>query len=281
MEIITSCRRMTGWADRRIVDKETICLVPTMGFFHEGHLALMREGHRLADNLVVSLFVNPIQFGPGEDYDSYPRDLEKDKRLARENGAGVLFVPEQDELYPPGFQTEVKVTSLTGPLCGGSRPGHFDGVTTVVAKLFNLIKPHYAVFGEKDFQQLAVIRRMVADLNWDVDIVGHPVVRDSSGLALSSRNSYLDEEGRRKALELSGSLEFAAEQAGKGGADPRELEEEVRRRLNDYPGVEVEYAEIVQADTLEQTRLINDNSLMALAVRVDGVRLIDNRLLLR
>lgn len=272
---------MTGWAERRIADRETICLVPTMGFFHEGHLALMRKGCRLADNLVVSLFVNPKQFGPEEDYDSYPRDPEKDCRLARDAGAGVLFAPELNELYPPGFQTEVKVASLTSPLCGGSRPGHFDGVTTVVAKLFNLIKPHVAVFGEKDFQQLAVIRRMVVDLNWDIDIVGHPVVRDSNGLALSSRNSYLDEEGRRKARELSRSLEFAAEQAGKGEAYPKGLEEEVKRRLNEYSGVEVEYAEIVQADTLEKTQLINDNSLMALAVRVDGVRLIDNRLLLR
>ncbi len=272
---------MVEWSNSRLNNKEIICLVPTMGFFHEGHLALMRQGGKLADNLVVSLFVNPRQFGPGEDFANYPRDHKRDIRLARETGVKVLFIPDQDELYPPGFQTEVKVASLTDPLCGARRPGHFDGVTTVVAKLFNLVKPQVAVFGEKDFQQLAVIRRMVTDLNWDIEIVGHPIVRESSGLALSSRNSYLDEQGRRKALGLFNALEFAAQQARAGVTEARGLEDVVRKRLDEYGGVEVEYADIVDKDNLEKSRTIDDNSLMALAVKVDGVRLIDNRLLLR
>ncbi len=281
MEIITSSRSMTEWANSRLYSRETICLVPTMGYFHEGHLALMREGGGLADYLVVSLFVNPRQFGPTEDFEKYPRDLERDMRLARENGVDVMFIPEMVDLYPPDFQTEVRVMELSRPLCGASRPGHFDGVTTVVAKLFNLVKPHVAVFGEKDFQQLAVIRRMVADLNWDIEIAGHPVVRESSGLAMSSRNSYLDEEGHRKALSLYRALEFAAEQASGGATDPTLLEKQIKEKLAGLSGAEVDYVEIVQADTLEKSKMINHNSLLVLAVRIDGIRLIDNRMLLR
>ena len=191
MEVIRSIAGMTAESRRMRQAGRTIALVPTMGFFHEGHLQLMRFGRQHADQLVVSLFVNPIQFGPNEDLQRYPRDFDRDVRLAEQERVDVMFVPDSREMYGADFQTRIKVDQLSAPLCGRQRPGHFDGVTTVVAKLFHIVRPHCSIFGEKDLQQLAVIRRMVDDLNFDVKILGHPIVREPDGLAMSSRNSYL------------------------------------------------------------------------------------------
>ena len=220
MKIIRSPQEMTAWSKEQAVAGKTIGFVPTMGFFHEGHLALMRRAGELADQVVVSLFVNPTQFGPKEDLAAYPRDFERDRELAAGVGVDVIFAPEAGDMYPPGASTTVIVgDELTGQLCGASRPGHFAGVATVVTKLFNIVRPDLAVFGEKDFQQLAVIRRMTADLNLGVEIIGHPIVREQDGLAMSSRNAYLTPAQRPAALSLVQSLHRAREMAANGETD--------------------------------------------------------------
>src|SRR3989338_8511562 len=202
MESIRTPVEMTAWANKVLADGQTIGLVPTMGFFHEGHLCLMRKAKEKADRTVVSLFVNPIQFGANEDLSRYPRDFSRDSQLAEAEGVDVLFAPEAQAMYPPEASTREIVSGVTEGLCGAGRPGHFAGVATVVAKLFHIIKPHCAVFGKKDFQQLAVIEKMVADLNWDVEVIGHPIVREADGLAMSSRNTFLSVPERQAALCL-------------------------------------------------------------------------------
>jgi pantoate--beta-alanine ligase len=274
MEILRTAAAMTAWSNKKIINGETICLVPTMGFFHAGHLALMAAGRKLADHVVVTLFVNPIQFGENEDLDSYPHDFKRDCQLAGQEGVAVMFAPEAAEMYQPGFQTRVTVENLSLPLCGADRPGHFNGVTTVVAKLFNLVKPKFAVFGEKDFQQLAVIRRMVLDLNWDIEIIGHPIVREADGLAMSSRNSYLNAEERRTALCLSMSLKMARQLVAQGENSAAVIIAEIKNNMP--PAASVDYVSIVQADTLADSNEINQNSILALAVKIGKTRLIDN-----
>jgi pantoate--beta-alanine ligase len=279
MEIICSPGVMAAWADRVRAEGGTICLVPTMGFFHEGHLALMRKAGEIADAVVVSLFVNPMQFGVGEDLARYPRAFERDAELAAATGVAVLFAPTAEEVYPAGFRTRVSVSGLTETLCGLSRPGHFDGVTTVVAKLFHMVKPHLAVFGAKDFQQFAVIKKMVTDLNWDVGIVAHPIVREKDGLAMSSRNTYLSGAEREKALCLSRSLQLARERVAAGESNAARLREEIHQYLTAYNDVHVDYVAIVDAETLASCDEITDGSLLALAVKIGRTRLIDNTLL--
>jgi len=264
----------------------TVALVPTMGFFHEGHLALMRRAKTLADRVVVSLFVNPMQFGPKEDLASYPRDLARDRALAASAGVDALFTPTAEEMYGGGFQSKVVVSGLSLGLCGASRPGHFDGVATVVTKLFHIVAPDVAIFGEKDFQQLAVILRMVADLDFNLRIVGHPTVREADGLAMSSRNTYLSKEERQAAPCLYRSLTLAKSLAGQNGppqktVTPREIERAVTDFIEENPGFAVEYATVVDRASLAPAGKIDENSLLALAVRVNGrVRLIDNAPLL-
>lgn len=267
---------MTVWANSQIAQRKTICLVPTMGYLHDGHLALVHKGCELADHVIVSLFVNPIQFGPGEDLDSYPRSFERDVALSEKAGASVLFSPEVNEFYPDGFQTTVAVRGLTSGLCGASRPHHFDGVTTVVAKLFHTVKPHCAVFGQKDFQQLTIIKKMVSDLNWDISIVGHPIVREPDGLAMSSRNSYLDEEERLKARCLYDAIQFARKKVSAGSHNATALQEDIERRILGYDGVEIDYVSIVNAETLQECPVVDKDSVLALAVKIGGTRLIDN-----
>jgi pantoate--beta-alanine ligase len=279
MEIICSPGVMAAWADRVRAEGGTICLVPTMGFFHEGHLALMRKAGEIADAVVVSLFVNPMQFGVGEDLARYPRAFERDAELAAATGVAVLFAPTAEEVYPAGFRTRVSVSGLTETLCGLSRPGHFDGVTTVVAKLFHMVKPHLAIFGAKDFQQLAVIKKMVTDLNWDVGIVAHPIVREKDGLAMSSRNTYLSGAEREKALCLSRSLQLARQRVAAGESNAARLREEIHQYLTAYNDVHVDYVAIVDAETLASCDEITDGSLLALAVKIGRTRLIDNTLL--
>ena len=257
-----------------------VALVPTMGFFHEGHLSLMRFARESADKVAVSLFVNPTQFGPNEDLDSYPRNLEGDALLAAGAGADVLFVPRGEAMYPPGAATFVEVPSLASRLCGASRPTHFRGVCTVVAKLFLLTMPQVAVFGEKDWQQLAILRRMAEDLNFPIRIEGRPIVREADGLAMSSRNVNLDPEERAQAPFLQKGLRLVADQVQNGVRDTAVL----RAGLAEYYGANaplgaVDYLEFVDPKTLEATSLITKETLAAVAVRFSRARLIDNLLL--
>ena len=247
-----------------------------MGYFHEGHLALMRKARELADVVVVSVFVNPIQFGPQEDYGRYPRDPERDRRLAEAEGVDILFAPSVEEMYPPGFQTYVEVTELSKPLCGARRPGHFRGVTTVVLKLFNIVKPHLAVFGEKDYQQLRVIQRMVRDLNLEVEIVPHPTVREPDGLAMSSRNVYLRPEERESARSLFRALELARRRVAEGEREAARLKKELEEFISRHPYTRIDYIEFRDPETLEEKSRLEGRTLLALAVFVGKARLIDN-----
>ena len=254
----------------------TVGFVPTMGFFHEGHRSLMRAARAENDFVVLSLFVNPTQFGPTEDLAAYPRDPDGDAAVAAAEGVDVLFTPDVDEMYPGGTRTTVHVAGLTEVLCGASRPGHFDGVTTVVTKLFSIVGPCRAYFGRKDAQQLAVIRRMTADLDLPVVVVGCPLVREADGLALSSRNSYLTDEERAAATILSGALYMASEAVVRGVRDAATI----RRLLADTVAhaalVHLEYAEVVDAATLDAIDEITGDTLVALAAHVGKARLIDN-----
>ncbi|MCL6472965.1 MAG: pantoate--beta-alanine ligase [Firmicutes bacterium] len=257
-----------------------IGFVPTMGYFHEGHLTLMREAKKLADIVVVSIFINPTQFSPGEDLDEYPRDLERDRLLAKGAGVDILFVPTVAEMYPDGYATYVEVAGgITDVLCGRSRPGHFRGVATVVAKLFNIVSPDVALFGEKDWQQLAVIKRMVHDLNMDVEIVGIPTVRDEDGLAMSSRNVYLAPRERDAALILSKALKLAHDIVNGGERDPARLAKALRDLINAERQVKLEYLEICDPENLAPVDEIREPTLVAIAAKVGKARLIDNTII--
>jgi pantoate--beta-alanine ligase len=276
MRIIEKVSEMQQQADAWRREGKRIAFVPTMGYLHQGHLELLRTARRLGDLTLMSIFVNPSQFGPGEDYQSYPRDLDRDIRLATEVGTDVAFVPLPEEVYPEGYQTHVEVTGVTRNLCGRSRPVFLRGVATVVTKLFHIVKPHAAVFGEKDFQQLVTIRRMVRDLNMDVDIVGHPIVRESDGLAMSSRNVYLNAEQRRIALRLNQSLQRAQVLVDAGERRAEALLAMVKDFLTGDDGVRIDYVQLCQPETLEDVSLIDGPALLALAAWVGPARLIDN-----
>ena len=257
---------------------QRVGFVPTMGFLHEGHGALIRQSAARCDATVVSIFVNPNQFGPGEDLASYPRDLERDQSLCLETGASVLFMPEVAEIYPTGFQTHVEPGRLAEPLCGKFRPGHFRGVATVVAKLFNIVQPDLAFFGQKDYQQAVVIRRMVRDLNLPVDVAVVPTVRETDGLALSSRNTYLDEEGRKRSLALSQGLLAAKAAFDAGERKSAKLIELAKAPLAQVD--KVQYLELVDAQTLEPFKgAVNRTVALCAAVFVGSTRLIDNVIL--
>ncbi len=256
-----------------------IALVPTMGYFHEGHLSLMHKARQVCDNLVVSLFVNPTQFGPGEDLAAYPRDMDRDRSLAENAGADVLFAPDARSLYPAGFETYVVQENLPEHLCGLSRPGHFRGVTTIVAKLFHIVNPHAAVFGEKDFQQLAVIRRMVKDLDFDIEIIGQPTFREPDGLAMSSRNVRLAPHQREPALLLIQSLNHCRDEVRRGETDAGRLIHAAEQIIGAHPETTVDYIAVCDPSTLENVDTVAGPVLMALAVKVGSVRLIDNMVL--
>lgn len=267
-------------ADARVRGR-SVGLVPTMGYFHEGHLSLMRQAKKDNGFVVVSLFVNPTQFGPNEDFKSYPRDLDRDAAMAESAGADLIFNPSVEEMYPQGYSTYVDVENLTTGLCGASRPGHFRGVTTVCLKLFNIVQPDRAYFGRKDYQQLKVIERMVEDLNVPMEIVGMPIVRESDGLALSSRNLYLSPEERQAALVLSRSLSYARELMSQGISSGPELRERVEEFIRREPLAQVDYVSVVAPETLDGLVEIKDTAFLALAVRIGKTRLIDNALLTR
>ena len=256
-----------------------IAFVPTMGFLHEGHLSLMRVGRKAADTLVASIFVNPAQFGPGEDFDTYPRDLERDLQLSNQEGVDIVFTPEKSQLYPENYQTYIKLDHLPHHLCGISRPVFFTGVATVVAKLFNIVKPHVVVFGEKDYQQLLIIRRMVQDLNMDIEIIGAPIVREADGLAMSSRNNYLTPEQRPAARTLYHSLNNASELVSKGVRDAARIIAEAQQIITAYPDAEIDYLTVCDPETLNNVQKIENPVLMALAVKIGSTRLIDNTIL--
>ena len=279
MRIIETTSEMQQQADVWRREGKRIVLVPTMGFLHKGHLALMQEARRRGDIVVVSIFVNPTQFGPGEDIDRYPRDFERDVRLASEAAVDVIFIPQAKEMYPADYQTFVEVTKVTVPLCGRSRPTHFRGVTTVVAKLFNIVKPHLAVFGEKDFQQLLTVRKMVQDLNMDVEVVGHPIVREEDGLAMSSRNNYLSPEERRTANRLSCSLREAQTLVEQGEKHGEVILSRTRELLEEGGGVRIDYLQLCRPDTLEEVSRIDGPALLAMAAFGGTTRLIDNCIL--
>jgi pantoate--beta-alanine ligase len=255
---------------------KTIALVPTMGYLHAGHLALMRLGRKHADVLVASIFVNPTQFAPSEDFESYPRDMARDSALAAKASVDILFTPDGAAMYEDGFQTYVSLAPLSEGLCGRSRPIFFRGVATVVAKLFNIIQPETAIFGEKDFQQLTVIRRMVRDLNFGTAIIGHPTVREPDGLAMSSRNAYLKPVERPAALSLYRALNQAREMVLHGERDAPRIVAVAADLIRAQPGTEIDYITIVDPENLTPLHRIEGPARMALAVKIGKTRLIDN-----
>ena len=276
MRIIESIAEMQQAAEGWRCDGKRIGLVPTMGYLHEGHLELMRSLRPQCDVLVISIFVNPAQFAPNEDFERYPRDLERDIRLASAVGVDIGFMPQVAEIYPEGYQTYVTVTEVAAPLCGRSRPIFFRGVATVVAKLFHMVKPHVAVFGEKDFQQLVTVRRMVRDLNMEIEIIGHPTVREADGLAMSSRNAYLTPEQRQKAVRLNQSLRRAQALVQGGEQAGEVILNKVREVLDEDNDVRIDYAELCDPATLQPVTRVEGPTLLALAVHVGVARLIDN-----
>lgn len=279
MEIISSIENMQARANEsRRADKK-IVFVPTMGFLHEGHLSLLREGKKHGDVLVLSIFINPTQFGPEEDFDTYPSNLDRDIELARKEKVAIVFTPHTNDLYDKDFQTYIELEKLPNHLCGLSRPVLFRGAVTVVTKLFNIVKPHAAVFGQKDFQQLAIIRQMVRDLNVAIKIVDSPTIREEDGLAMSSRNTYLTPEQRPCALSLYKSLQQAKTMVENGERNALRIIDTAARLIGSHVGNHIDYISVCDPETLNDMETINRPALMALAVKVGKIRLIDNVIL--
>jgi pantoate--beta-alanine ligase len=276
MKIITTVKEMQRYVKHNYKRGRKIALVPTLGYFHDGHAVLIREARKLCDRLVVSIFVNPLQFGKGEDFASYPRDMKNDLSIARQHKVNVVFAPSSDELYPAGYSTFVEEERLSKKLCGRFRPGHFRGVATVVAKLFNIVRPHTAVFGQKDAQQSAIVRKMIADLNYPVHLVVIPTIREKSGLACSSRNEYLSSREKKEAAHIYASLQTAAELVKSGVCDAAKIVNAVRESIAQAPLIGIEYVEVVDPETLESVKTIDSRTLIAVAARVGKARLIDN-----
>jgi pantoate--beta-alanine ligase len=279
LRIISSIAEMQRQAETWRRQGKRIGFVPTMGYLHEGHLSLIRIAKKKSDLVVVSVFVNPTQFGPSEDFKRYPRDLAGDKRLAQKAGCDVMFVPRSEDIYPKGYATYVTVEGLSDVLCGRSRPGHFRGVTTVVTKLFNIVRPHWAVFGQKDAQQAVIIRRMTRELNIDTRILVAPIVREKDGLAMSSRNVYLSAVERKQALVLSRALKKAKATVAQGERRAGVIKRELIVMIRKMKDAVIDYAEVVDPEGLEEMAVIKDRVLIALAVRFGATRLIDNILI--
>ena len=279
MQTIETPTAMQAWADAARAAGQRIALVPTMGALHAGHMALVAEARRRADRIVVSIFVNPIQFDRRDDFDRYPRTIADDAARCEGQGVDTIYSPNAADMYPEGFQTGVEVGALTAPLCGRTRQGHFRGVTTVVTKLFHCVRPHVAVFGEKDYQQLAVVRRMTADLDFGIEIVGVPTVRESDGLAMSSRNARLAPADREAARCIPRALGVAAAVVETGERRAAAVVGRAEAEIAREPRARLEYAELRDPQTLEEVTEIDAPALLAMAVWVGGVRLIDNRVL--
>lgn len=280
MKIISDIREMQETCLQIRKSGRTIGFVPTMGFLHEGHLSLLDIAKNSADVAVMSIYVNPYQFGPNEDFSSYPRDLEKDQSLAEGRGCDILFTPDDKQIYPEPYNTYVEVSGLTESLCGVSRPGHFKGVATIVCKLFQIVQPDHAVFGQKDAQQFAVLQKMVRDLNIPVKMVSAPILREADGLAMSSRNRYLNEAQRKNAAILYRSLQSAEKLVLSGEKDTGNILSAVREKISEIPEAEIDYIQIVDAESMRpQTRIDGNRCLLALAVFIGKTRLIDNIIL--
>ena len=276
MKVITSVAGMKSLARQWKKEGKKVGFVPTMGYLHEGHLSLVRESKKRADVTVVSIFVNPAQFGPNEDFKKYPRDLEKDSAYLEQAGVDGLFYPDAAEIYPPGYRTYVEVHGLQDRLCGKSRPGHFRGVVTIILKLFDIVGPDRAFFGAKDAQQILIIEKMAADLDLGTEVVTCPIVRDPDGLALSSRNAYLSSEERKAALVLSRSLRWAERAISAGERDAAKVIAGIRSLIEAEPLARVDYVEAVDPLDLDSVAEIRGDVLIALAVFVGSIRLIDN-----
>jgi pantoate--beta-alanine ligase len=282
MEIINRRQRMASIARKLRRENKTVAFVPTMGALHEGHLSLVKEARQMSDVVVVSIFVNPTQFGQGEDFEKYPRDLTADAAILAEHGVDYVFAPERSEIYTDGFATYVNVEGLTDTLEGAARPGHFRGVATVVTILLNTVRPDYAYFGQKDGQQVAVIKRLTKDLGFETEIVVGPTIREESGLAMSSRNAYLDAETREKASIIFRALREAKIAHKKGERNASRLAEITRKVIESEPIAEVDYIAVVDRDSLATVDKIGDaETMIAAAVRFGGIRLIDNVVLNR
>ncbi|MFH2093895.1 MAG: pantoate--beta-alanine ligase [Pseudomonadota bacterium] len=278
MEIFTTKSDMQAWSKSKKQQGKTICFVPTMGYLHQGHVSLMEKGKPLCDELVLSIFVNPTQFGANEDLDSYPSDIDNDLVLAKKAGVTAVFLPTKAHIYPKNFQTEVKLLSLPNFLCGKFRPIHFTGVATVVTKLFNIVMPDVAIFGQKDYQQLQIIRQLTLDLDFDITILAGDIIREADGLAMSSRNAYLSKSQRASALSLNQSLKLAKQMIATGQTDADTLKTKMESFIHSFEHTNVEYITFCDPVTLEETQHLTGPVLLALAVKVGTTRLIDNAL---
>jgi pantoate--beta-alanine ligase len=276
MKIAGTVKEVSQAVKKARLKGKSVGFVPTMGYLHKGHLSLVELARKKTDYLVVSIYVNPTQFSPNEDLDSYPRDPERDEKLLREAHTDLLFFPDNQIMYPSPYRTYVEVEEITRYLCGKSRPGHFRGVATIVAKLFNIVRPDISVFGEKDFQQLAVIRQMVKDLNFPVEIIGGPIIRENDGLAMSSRNKYLSPDERGEAVILYQSLLKATEMFRNGERSAKEIKEVMSGMISGKEHARIDYIEIVDSQTLEPKDFLDSNTRIALAVFFGKTRLIDN-----
>ena len=279
MEILKTTAQMLAWSKQKKKESKTICLVPTMGYLHQGHTSLLDMGKPLCEELVLSIFVNPTQFGPNEDLDTYPSDIENDLDLARKSGVTAVFLPDKAAMYPENFQTRITLDHLPRHLCGKSRPVHFGGVATVVTKLFNIVMPDIAIFGRKDYQQLQVIRQLTRDLDFDIQILGGEIIREKDGLAMSSRNAYLTENQRKSAAGLFQSLEMARKLVADGQKDTRDIQKKIESFIRGFAETCVEYISFCDPVTLEDVKTIKGRVLLALAVKVGSTRLIDNTLI--
>lgn len=279
MQIISRVEEIRNIVKELKRQGKTVGLVPTMGYLHDGHLTLIRQAKAAYDVVVASIFVNPLQFGPSEDYAVYPRNMEQDSRNAAEAGLDILFAPGVEDMYPQGFENMlafVDVVKVTDKLCGASRPGHFRGVATVVTKLFNIVGPDAGFFGQKDAQQVVVIKRMVADLNMDVKIITVPIVREADGLAMSSRNVFLSAEERQAALVLNKALKHACSLMDSGEKNADKLRADIKSMITAEPLANIDYIAICDTETLEELTTVNKSALLALAVKIGKTRLIDN-----
>lgn len=279
MKVFKTIDAIRQWSYQIHLNQKSIALVPTMGYLHEGHLSLVRKARAISENVVVSIFVNPTQFAPGEDFDKYPVDLQRDLKLLEKEKVDVVFMPEKNEMYADDFQTYVENREISQKLCGVTRPTHFRGVTTVVAKLFNIIDPDYAVFGRKDAQQAIIIKTMVRDLNFNTEIIIEPIMREADGLAMSSRNKYLTAVQRKNAIVLSQCLQYAQTEFESGNKNITNIKQEIKNRISNIEDCRVDYVEFVNAINLQDDIQKGDKVLLALAVFVGTTRLIDNIIL--
>lgn len=280
MEIFGSIKETRDLVKEWKAQGLSVALVPTMGYLHEGHRSLMERARKENDKVVVSIFVNPMQFGPNEDLEAYPRDLDRDAKICEAAGVDLIFHPEVEEMYGPDFHSFVDMTVLPEKLCGASRPVHFRGVQTVVTKLFHIIPAQRAYFGQKDAQQLAIIRRMVIDLDFDIEIIGCPIIREEDGLAKSSRNTYLSEEERKQAVILNQSLEEAMKAIDAGEKDAAKVKQIITDKLNTCSLARIDYVEVVSFDNIQPIKKIEGAVLIAIAVYIGTTRLIDNRIIM-